>query len=189
MPHFDEYHQPSSLSWKKRSNVIQYSNYDDTYGFYYDDVIMGPMSSQITSITNVYSTVYSGVDQRNHQSSASLAFLRGSHRWPVNSSHKGPVTRKMFPFDDFITWIHKRQHIPSRVRFDLSKIYFFYFKLSKWMPILIYPFALPNEPMSFSSNNNRFFSNILSSVWLMLPNLSGIHKQFQYIFHYSWHVP
>ena len=45
---------------------------------------------------------YSGADQRKHQSSASLAFVRGIHRWPVNSPHKGPVTRKMFPFDDVI---------------------------------------------------------------------------------------
>ena len=43
-----------------------------------------------------------GADQRKHQSSASLAFVRGIHRWPVNSPHKGPVTRKMFPFDDVI---------------------------------------------------------------------------------------
>ena len=47
-------------------------------------------------------TVYSDADQRKHQSSASLAFVRGIHRWPVNSPHKGPVTRKMFPFDDVI---------------------------------------------------------------------------------------
>ena len=39
---------------------------------------------------------------RKHQSSASLVFVRGIHRWPVNSPHKGPVTRKMFPFDDVI---------------------------------------------------------------------------------------
>ena len=45
---------------------------------------------------------FSGADQRKHQSSASLAFVRGIHRWPVNSPHKGPVTRKMFPFDDVI---------------------------------------------------------------------------------------
>ena len=53
-----------------------------------------------TRLTIVYSTVYSGTDQRKHQSSASLAFVLGIHRWPVNSPHKGPVTRKMFPFDD-----------------------------------------------------------------------------------------
>ena len=41
-------------------------------------------------------------DQRQHQSSASLAFVRGIHRWPMDSPHKGPVTGKMFPFDDVI---------------------------------------------------------------------------------------
>ena len=69
---------------------------------HYNDVIMGAMASQITSLTIVYSTVYSGAGQRKHQSSASLASVRGIHRWPVNSPHKKPVTRKMFPFDDVI---------------------------------------------------------------------------------------
>ena len=69
---------------------------------HYDDVTMSLMASQITSLTGVYSTVYSGADQRKHQSSASLAFVRGIHRGPVNSPHKWPVTRKMFPFDDVI---------------------------------------------------------------------------------------
>ena len=63
---------------------------------------MSTMASQITSFTIVYSTVYSGTDQRKHQSSASLAFVRGIHLSPVNSPHKGPVTRKMFPFDEVI---------------------------------------------------------------------------------------
>ena len=69
---------------------------------HYCDVIMGANASQITSLTVAYSTVYSGADQRKHQSSASLAFVRGIHRRPVNSPHKWPVTRKMFPFDDVI---------------------------------------------------------------------------------------
>ena len=63
---------------------------------------MGAVTSQITSPTAVYSTVYSDTDQRKHQSSASLAFMWGIHRGPVNSPHKCPVTRKMFPFDDVI---------------------------------------------------------------------------------------
>ena len=70
--------------------------------WHYNDVIMGALTSHITSLTIVYSTVYSGADQRKHQSSASLAFVWGIHRWPVNSPHKYPVTRKMFPFDDVI---------------------------------------------------------------------------------------
>ena len=63
---------------------------------------MSAIASQITSLTIVYSIVYSAADQRKHQSSASLAFVRGIHRGPVNSPQKWPVTRKMFPFDDVI---------------------------------------------------------------------------------------
>ena len=63
---------------------------------------MTTMASQITSLTIVYPTVYSDADQIKHQSSASLAFVWEIHRGPVNFPHKGPVTRKMFPFDDVI---------------------------------------------------------------------------------------
>ena len=63
---------------------------------------MSTIVSQITSLTIVCSTVYSGADQRKRQSSASLAFVRGIHRRPVNSPHKGPVTWKMLPLDDAI---------------------------------------------------------------------------------------
>ena len=69
---------------------------------HYDDVIMGAIASQITSLTIVYSAVNSGADQSKHQSSASLAFVWGIHRGSVNSPHQWPVTRKMFPFDDVI---------------------------------------------------------------------------------------
>ena len=65
---------------------------------YYSDVKMGTMASQMTSLT----IVYPGADQRKQHSSASLAFVLGIHRSPVNSPHKWPVTRKMFPFDDVI---------------------------------------------------------------------------------------
>ena len=69
---------------------------------HYNDVLMGAIASQITSLTIVYSTVYSDADQRKHQGSASLAFVREIHRGPVNSPHKWPVTRKMIPIDDVI---------------------------------------------------------------------------------------
>ena len=71
---------------------------------HYSDVIMGTMAHQITSPTIVYSTVYWNADQRKHQSSASLAFVRGIQRWPVNSPHTGPVARNIFLFDDVISW-------------------------------------------------------------------------------------
>ena len=79
---------------------------------------MGAIASQITGLTIVYSTVYSYADQRKHHSSASLGFVWGIHRGPVNSLHKWPATRKMFPFDDIIMnhamentwsmWMHKK---------------------------------------------------------------------------------
>ena len=67
--------------------------------FHYGDVIMTAMASLITGVSIVYSAVFSGADQRKRQRSAPLAFVRGIDRWLVNSPHKGPVTRKMFPFD------------------------------------------------------------------------------------------
>ena len=88
------------------------------------------MASQITSLMIVYSSFYSGTDQRRHQSPASLAFVPGIHRWPVNSPHKGPVTRKMFPFDDVIMQssklhcpypLHKK--IEALVWASLSKVF------------------------------------------------------------------
>ena len=47
---------------------------------HHNDVIMGAMVFKITSLTIVYLTVCSGADQRKHQSSVSLAFVRGIHR-------------------------------------------------------------------------------------------------------------
>ena len=63
---------------------------------------MRAIVSKITGVSIACSTVGSDADQRKHQSSASLAFVRGTHRWAVNSPHKRPVTRQMFPFDDVI---------------------------------------------------------------------------------------
>ena len=39
---------------------------------------MSAMAPQITSLMIVYSTFYSGADQRKHQSSTSLAFVWGT---------------------------------------------------------------------------------------------------------------
>ena len=73
--------------------------------YHCSDVIMSALASQITTVSRVCPTICSGVHQRKYQSSASLTFVRGIHRWPVDSAHKGPVTRKMFPFDDVIMYL------------------------------------------------------------------------------------
>ena len=83
--------------------------------YHYSDVIMSAMASQITSL----SIAYSGADQRKYQSSASLAFVWGIRRWPVNSPHKWLVMGKMIPFDDVImlckfnSWPSTLTNIPS----------------------------------------------------------------------------
>ena len=80
--------------------------------WHYSDVKTGAIASQITSLTIVYSIVYSGADQRKHQSSPSLAFVWGIHRRPGNSPHKWAVTRKKFPIDDVImaVAVHFHRH-------------------------------------------------------------------------------
>ena len=93
------FRKPMALSTNIIYNELQIQT---NATWHYDDVTMGAIASLITSLTIVYLTVYSDADQRKHQSSASLAFVWGIHRGPVNPPHKWPVTRKMLPFDDVI---------------------------------------------------------------------------------------
>ena len=81
--------------------IVSVTAYSDVYAplVHYSDVMMSAMGSQITGVSIVCSTVCSGAYQRTHQSSASLAFYEGN---PPDSPHKGPVTRKMFLFDNVI---------------------------------------------------------------------------------------
>ena len=91
---------------------------------HYDDVRMGAIASQITSLTIVYSIVYSDADQRKHQSSASLAFVWVIHRGPVNFPHKWPVTRKMFTLDDVIMLNHFFQFMISLLSPNIQVIWY-----------------------------------------------------------------
>ena len=95
-PHFQYYLWfKQMLTYAELSGSAQWNWKEIAYP-HYSDVIIGEMVPQITSLKIVYSNVYSGADQRKHQSSASLAFVWGIHRWPGNSLHKWPVTRRMF---------------------------------------------------------------------------------------------
>ena len=88
----------NSTHWMARGRLFR------AIFFYYNDVIMSPMASQITSLTIVYSTVYSGADQRKHQKLRATGLCEGNSPMTGEVPHKGPVTRKMFPFDDVIMW-------------------------------------------------------------------------------------
>ena len=96
------------------------------------DVIMSAVASQITGVSIVY---WTADESSKHQSSASLAFVRGIDQLPVDAPHKGPVTRKIFPFDDVIMSIWKR-----RVNWWwLIKLVLYYAKL-----------CFPIDPMTFT---------------------------------------
>ena len=79
-----------------KTNWHQYNTLYTHVTFYHSDVIMSTMASKTTGVSIVCSTVCRGADQRTHQRSLSLAFVRGIHRWPLDSPHKWPVTRKCF---------------------------------------------------------------------------------------------
>ena len=139
---------------------------------HYNDVVMGAMASQITSLTIVYSTVYSGADKRKHQSSASLAFVWGIHRWAVNSPQKGPVTRKMLPFDDVIILPSVSEYAMKGfgwnravARWEIHRSWIHIWKLTTIQPVLEWPVVQPNTALAglavghilmkkFSSSNN-----------------------------------
>ena len=113
---------------------------------------MSTMASQITSLTIVYSVVYSRTRQRKHQSPASLAFVRGIHRWPVNFPHKGPAPRKIFPFDDVIMISDYMPHI------TMCEITYLYRNLSWTMWVK----GGPCSVLSHYLNHNQAPSNYLS---------------------------
>ena len=80
---------------------------------HYSEAIIGAMVFQITGVSIVCSTVCSSAGKIKYQISASLAFVRGNHRWPVDSPHKDPVKRKIFLSDDIMVeaygvyeWLH-----------------------------------------------------------------------------------
>ena len=123
---------------------------------------MGVIASQITSLTIVYSTIYSDADQRKHQSSASLAFVWG----PVNSPHKWPVTRKMFPFDD-VVMLWCECHTSRKCSWKLNNFYWF-------NNDLLCSFSMYKRPRQFLSINtkdlslNRVYLFEINSVFAMI---------------------
>ena len=98
-------------------------------------------------------------DQRKHQSSASLAFSWGIRRWPVNSLHKWPVTREIFPFDDVIMYwnIHPNW-----------KWFFFNFKTPrsflKSKPVPLKPKKDPPKPVIPPSLSTELLGSTMATL-------------------------
>ena len=147
---------------------------------------MTMLVSQITSLTVVYSIVYSGVNQRKHQSSASLAFVREIHRGPVNFPHKWPVTRKMFPFDGVITfddvimgtkpqqnttqenaeWMIKVTWPVKTIKPDMLRPNYSYHYVQLSFGAQITQFKVVNEISLTKSRGTSFVKFQLSILWL-----------------------
>ena len=104
---------------------------------------------------------FSCADQGKHQSSASLAFERGIHRWPVKSPHKEPATRKMFPFDDVII---RTEHKELFKTFWLTLFH----SLAHLNTLNVRSWTLFNavEMIKFVSNALKMWSFDLISEWM-----------------------
>ena len=125
---------------------------------------MGAIASQTTSLMIVYSIVYSDADQRKHQSSASLAFVRFIHRGPVVSPHKWPVTRKMFPFDDVIMGVITKQLLSCLVFPQLATL-------------RSGTLTKPRRKLSRPVDSRSW----LAKVWVLFNNIYSSRKKMAYI--------
>ena len=122
---------------------------------HYSDVIMTTMASQITSLTVVYySTVYSDADQRKHQSSASLAFVRGIHRDRWIPRTKGQFRGKCFHLMTsswFCTWCYVFISISLRLMLHVAlPVYIFCFI------IVIYSRIIVLQTVIYSDSNKIY---------------------------------
>ena len=132
LEHFLRNYLPMN-SWRPHRWLVSIGS---TCSVHYNDVKMNVMTSQVAGLTIVYSTVYSGADERKHQNSLSLAFVRGIHRSPMNSPHKGPVTRKMFPFDDVIMhWVSMHLVVTVKCMIVRTQTWAHQMLLRSWKPI------------------------------------------------------
>ena len=149
---------------------------------------MGAIASEITSLTIVNSIVYSDADQRKHQSSASLAFVRGIHRRPGNSPHKWPVTRKMLPFDDVIMNSINCHWQTTLVQYVCTQhIDHLYTKMFPGAPLLTW--------INFNSSmiSNYFYYKVWDEITCPFPNFNGctvdVWDRFSnFIRHFTGHV-
>ena len=146
-----------------------------------NDVIMTTIASQITSLTAVYSTVYSDVRRSKKTPKLRVTGLwMGNSPGPVNSPHKGPVTRKMFPFDDVIisttcTISVMRSDIKCKEIFTFSRICSARKGLTRWSGvthICVGKLTIIDFDNGLSPDGRQ--ATIWTSVGILLIGSSGI---------------
>ena len=126
--------------------------YNNEFVLYHTDVMISATAPQIIGVLVVCSAVCSGANQQEYQRPTSLAFVRGIHRWPVNSPHKGPVTWKRFPFDDVTMYLV--QIIVSEINYRVKTIQFIVSDINNRVKITmkIFTRALQNASLQITSN-------------------------------------
>ena len=149
---------------------------------------MRPMASQITSLTVVYTTLYSEEDKRKHQSSASLAFVWGIHRWPVNSPHKWSVRWRMLPFDDVIMYVSHRRILNS-LNLECWSVYMRLRYVIQWYTIPWATKTLVIVRKVFNPNLQISFMCITYCIWDNITSFHTLQKKNLCINHLSLHSP
>ena len=142
--------------------------------YHYDDVIMGSIASQITSLTIIYSTVYSGPDQRKHQSPASLAFpaQMASNTENVSIWWRHHDCKNMNIWNKYELHIIKTTKIPCQ-ELDLSGHTWPFLCTQRTHDAIITPLLRQNDvTTSFWCNNNVI---IASCVRWADANLNRTH--------------
>ena len=107
-PQFDPFYQfKIGQEWRvERRKIPRLPGALDHYSApHYSDVIMSAMACQITGALIAYSTGLFRCRLKKTSKLRVTGLMRGIHRWPVNSMHRRPVTRNIFPFDDVIVKI------------------------------------------------------------------------------------
>ena len=153
---------------------------------------MGAIASQITSLTIVvYSTVYSDADKKKPSKLRVTGLCVGNSPGPVNSPHKWPVTRKMFPFDDvimctdYIVWCHynavnflpnSSQQTPHSSPMCTNDIFhIFYFKISELLPIYLESILAYSSKAGNKANLRDLIAatGLVISNWIQIVNFSA----------------
>ena len=164
---------------------------------------MTVMAYQITSLTIVYSTIYSGANQRKNQSSAPLAFVRGIHRWPVNSPQKGPVTRKMFSFEDVVMLLHYQLNCmrweSNTQQWSLAPSFVIVVEYQKCVHICMgcawYPHAamhMITVHFTHTFPNSIWVRVIIEAKWILMKcwsNVQYIYFDYKYTLLLTWRFP
>ena len=130
--------------------------------FHYDDVIMSTIASQITSLTIVYSTIYSGEDQSKHQSSASLAFCVG------NSPGTGEFPAQMASNAENVSiwWRHHATERTPMIRFSLETFMLISWKMhsTKYLAMTTNISAQKRFATIFSNGRIWLFSVLMTAL-------------------------